>query len=79
MSTLVYAKHVECDWPDCQSQGEVSLKDMRVSSGYELPVGWLNLRPYIIRSDGVIIGELCSIHARVNVTDLVKILEGPKK
>lgn len=75
MSTLVYAQRISCDWPGCQSVAEMK---MPASSTHlrVMPAGWVDLRPYIVRADGRIVGEVCTIHARATVEDLAAILRG---
>jgi hypothetical protein len=72
MAAITWAKSVNCDYPDCKSTGDVTLKEEwpdRV-----LPAGWLDVRAHMVSLQnpfGVQFNEFCSIHADYPLSNVV--------
>lgn len=75
MSAIQWAKTIRCDWPGCQSEGEVILNPRWPDR--EIPAGWADLgMAYTRMTDvrGPTVREFCSIHSSFTVAQLCDML-----
>jgi len=81
VSAIQWAKTVRCDWPGCQSVGEVTLDEPW--PGRVMPAGWIDLSPLMmIRQPSASeyakdLREVCSIHARATLAELAALWAKP--
>lgn len=73
MSAIQWAKTVRCDWPDCQAEAEVTLR--KDWPDRKMPEGWISLRPAVLAAlGGRDVGELCTIHSRFTIAQLLEVM-----
>lgn len=72
MTAIIWAKTVECDWPRCPVQGDVTLGDLRRPNRM-LPDGWTDLRATgltLTNFEGNGVAEFCPDHSAEPVSAL---------
>lgn len=73
MSTLIWARTVGCDWPEC-SDAVTVLEPPHGTSRPELPPGWVSLGGTVRTTRGTGFNDLCPTHARQTIADLAPVL-----